>query len=73
MSQFFNDHEIQNPGSSLIICGPEKNLKEKNCGFLRKCFFREKDSLNADKRQQIAKTIISICFHCSKSRAFTSP
>ena len=44
MSQFFSDHEIQNPGSSLIICGPEKNLKEKNYGFLRKCFFREKDS-----------------------------
>ena len=29
--------------------------------------------LNVDKRQQIAKTIISICLHCSKSRAFTRP
>ena len=24
MSQFFNDHEIQSPGSKLINCGPEK-------------------------------------------------
>ena len=24
MSQFFNDHEIQNPGSKLMNCGPEK-------------------------------------------------
>ena len=24
MSQFFNDHEIQNPGGKLINCGPEK-------------------------------------------------
>ena len=46
MSEFFNDHEIQNPGSKLInYCGPEKNLNEKNTmTFLRKCFFREKDS-----------------------------
>ena len=29
--------------------------------------------LNADKRQQIAKTIISICLLCSKSHAFTRP
>ena len=29
--------------------------------------------LNADKRQQIAKTIICICLLCSKSRAFTRP
>ena len=24
MPQFFNDYEIQNPGSKLINCGPEK-------------------------------------------------
>ena len=29
--------------------------------------------LNTDKRQQIPKTIISICLHCSKSRAFIRP
>ena len=36
MSQFFNDHEIQNPGSLLL---PWKKLKEKkNYEFLRKSF-----------------------------------
>ena len=45
MSQFFNDHEIQNPGSQLINCGPKKNLKEKkNYEIFKKCCFREKDS-----------------------------
>ena len=44
MSQFFNDHEIQNPGSELIICGPENIWREKNYEFLGKWFFREKDS-----------------------------
>ena len=44
MSQFFNDHEIQSPGSQLINCGPEKILRKKNYEFLRKCLFREKDS-----------------------------
>ena len=44
MSQFFNDHEIQNPGSELINSGPEKIWREKNSKFLRKCFFHEKDS-----------------------------
>ena len=29
MSQFFKDHEIQNPGSQLINWGPEKILKKK--------------------------------------------
>ena len=38
---------------------PEK-FEGKKYEFLRKCFFREKDSLNTDKRQQIAKTIICI-------------
>ena len=44
MSQFFNDHEIQSPGSKLINCGPEKIWRKKNYELLRKCFFREKDS-----------------------------
>ena len=44
MSQFFNDHEIQSPGSYLINCGPEKILGKKNYEFLRKRFSREKDS-----------------------------
>ena len=37
-------NEIQNPGSQLINCGPEKIWRETNYDFLRKCFFREKDS-----------------------------
>ena len=44
MSQFFSDHEIQNPGSYLINCGPEKIGRKKNYKFLRKYFFCEKDS-----------------------------
>ena len=60
MSQFFNDHEIQNPGSYLINCGPEKNLKEKQLRTFKKMLFSWEGLLNIDKRQQIAKTIISI-------------
>ena len=60
MSQVFNDHEIQNPGSSLIICGPEKNLKEKKLRIFKKLLFSWEGLLNTDKRQQIAKTIISM-------------
>ena len=33
MSQFFNDHEIQNPGSKLINCGPGKIGRKKNTNF----------------------------------------
>ncbi len=40
--------------------------------FKKKLFLWE-GLLNTDKRQQIAKTIISICLLCSKSRAFTRP
>ena len=39
MSQFFNDHEIQNPASKLINCGPEKNLKEKKLRIFKKMLF----------------------------------
>ena len=39
MSQFFNDHEIQNVGSQLINCGPEKIWRKKNYEF-----FREEDA-----------------------------
>ena len=60
MSQFFNDHEIQNPGSSLIICGPEKKFEGKKLWIFKKMLFSWEGLLNADKRQQIAKTIISI-------------
>ena len=44
MSQFFNEHEIQNPGSYLINCDPEKIWRKKKYEFLRKCLYREKDS-----------------------------
>ena len=41
--------------------------------FLKNVFFSWEGLLNADKRQQIAKTIISVCLHCSKSGALTRP
>ena len=50
-----------------------KNLKEKKLRVFKKMFFSWEGLLNADKRQQIAKTIISICLLCSKSGAFTRP
>ena len=60
MSQFFNDHEIQSLGSSLINCGPEKIWRKKNYEFIKKMLFSWDWLLNADKRQQMAKTIISM-------------
>ena len=39
MSQFFSDHEIQNPGSSLIICGPEKKFEGKKLWIFKKMLF----------------------------------
>ena len=39
MSQFFNDHEIQSLGSSLINCGPEKIWRKKNYEFIKKMLF----------------------------------
>ena len=50
-----------------------KNLKEKKLRIFKKMLFLWEGLLNTDKRQQIAKTIISICLLCSKSRAFTRP
>ena len=44
MSQFFNDHEIQNPSSTLINCGPKKNLKDKKLGIFKKMLFFCEDS-----------------------------
>ena len=45
MSQFFNDHEIQNPGSKLINFGPEKIWRQKKLRIFKKMFFFcEKDS-----------------------------
>ena len=61
MSQFFNDHEIQTPGSKLINCGPEKTWRKKKWRIFKKLLFSG-GLLNADKRQQIAKTIICIMF-----------
>ena len=34
MSQFFNDHEIQNSGSELLNCGPEKEFEGKKTANL---------------------------------------
>ena len=41
--------------------------------FVKISRLRIEGLLNADKRQQISKTIISICFRCPKSRVFTRP
>ena len=47
----------------------KKFEEKKKLRIFKKMLFLEKDFLNADKRQQLAKTIISICSHCSKSHA----
>ena len=52
---------------------PWKILKGKKLRIFKKMLFSWEGLLNADKRQQLAKTIICICLHCSKSRAFTRP
>ena len=57
MSQFFNDREIQNPGSELINCGPEKIWRKKKLRIFKKMLFSWEGLLNTYKRQQIAKTI----------------
>ena len=52
--------------------GREKK-EGKKLRILKKMLFLWEGLLNADKRQQITKTVICICLHCSKSRAFTRP
>ena len=40
MSQFVNDHEIQNPDGQLINWGPEKKFEEKKTKiFFKKMLF----------------------------------
>ena len=61
MSQFFNDHEIKNPGSySESIVALKKFEGKKKLRILKKMLSSWEGLLNADKRQQIAKTIISM-------------
>ena len=48
MSQFFNDHKIHIPGK----------FERKKLRIFKKMLFSWEGLLNADKRQQIAKTII---------------
>ena len=50
-----------------------KKFEGKKLRIFKKMLFSKEGLLNADKRQQIAITIISICLFCSKSRAFTRP
>ena len=39
MSQFFNDHEIQSPGTVVNQLWPWKNLKEKKLRIFKKMLF----------------------------------
>ena len=47
-----------------------KKFEGKKLRIFKKMLFSLEGLLNADKRQQLAKTIICICLHCSKSRIY---
>ena len=45
-----------------------KKFEGKKLRIFKKMLFSWEELLNADKRQQIAKTIISICLLCAKKQ-----